>query len=35
METPVVPMIFNKQSLSASGPYQDIHDPKVSENVRF
>ena len=35
METPVVPMIFNKQSLSASGPYQDIHDPKVSEMLDF
>jgi len=35
MEAPVVPMIFNKQSLSASGPYQDIHDPKVSEMLDF
>ena len=35
METPVVPMIFNKQSLSAAGPYQDIHDPKVSEMLDF
>ena len=35
METPVVPMIFNKQSLSASGPHQDIHDPKVSEMLDF
>ena len=35
METPVVPMIFNKQSLSATGPYEDIHDPKVSEMLDF
>tara|TARA_B100001079_G_scaffold174301_1_gene149528 strand:+ start:54 stop:935 length:882 start_codon:yes stop_codon:yes gene_type:complete len=35
METPVVPMIFNKQSLSAAGPYQDVHDPKVSEMLDF
>ena len=35
METPVVPMIFNKQSLSSTGPYQDIHDPKVSEMLDF
>ena len=35
METPVVPMIFIKQSLSATGPYEDIHDPKVSEMLDF
>ena len=35
METPVVPMIFNKQSLSATGPYEDVHDPKVSEMLDF
>ena len=35
MESPVVPMIFNKQSLSATGPYEDIHDPKVSEMLDF
>ena len=35
METPVVPMIFNKQALSATGPYEDIHDPKVSEMLDF
>ena len=35
METPVVPMIFNKQSLSATGPFEDVHDPKVSEMLDF
>ena len=35
METPVVPMIFNKQSLSAPGPFEDVHDPKVSEMLDF
>jgi len=35
METPKVPMIFNKQSLSATGPFEDIHDPKVSEMLDF
>ena len=35
MEAPKVPMIFNKQSLSAVGPYDDIHDPKVSEMLDY
>jgi 2-keto-4-pentenoate hydratase/2-oxohepta-3-ene-1,7-dioic acid hydratase in catechol pathway len=35
MESPVVPMIFNKQSLSATGPYEDIHEAKVSEMLDF
>jgi len=35
MDTPVVPMIFNKQSLSVAGPYEDVHDPKVSEMLDF
>ena len=35
MDTPVVPMIFNKQSLSATGPFEDVHDPKVSEMLDF
>ncbi len=30
METPKLPMIFNKQSTSAAGPFDDIHLPKVS-----
>ena len=35
MDTPVVPMIFNKQSLSATGPFEEVHDPKVSEMLDF
>ena len=35
MEAPKVPMIFNKQSLSVVGPYDDIHDPKVSEMLDY
>jgi 2-keto-4-pentenoate hydratase/2-oxohepta-3-ene-1,7-dioic acid hydratase in catechol pathway len=35
MDTPKVPMIFNKQSLSATGPYDDVHDPKVSEMLDY
>lgn len=35
MDTPVVPMVFNKQSLSVAGPYEDVHDPKVSEMLDF
>lgn len=35
MDTPVVPMIFNKQSLSVAGPYEDVHDPKVSKMLDF
>ena len=30
METPKLPMIFNKQSTSAVGPFDDVHLPKVS-----
>jgi 2-keto-4-pentenoate hydratase/2-oxohepta-3-ene-1,7-dioic acid hydratase (catechol pathway) len=32
MAKPEVPMIFNKQSLSANGPFDDIHKPIVSDN---
>ena len=35
MATPEVPMIFNKQSLSAAGPYDDVHDPKVSDMLDY
>jgi len=35
METPEVPMIFNKQSLSANGPYDDIHKPIVSDKLDY
>ena len=30
METPKLPMIFNKQSTAAGGPFDEIHLPKVS-----
>jgi len=32
---PEVPMIFNKQSLAATGPYHDVHDPKVSNMLDY
>tara|TARA_B100000674_G_C37760250_1_gene877562 strand:+ start:71 stop:943 length:873 start_codon:yes stop_codon:yes gene_type:complete len=35
METPEVPMIFNKQSLSANGPFDDIHKPFVSDKLDY
>ena len=35
METPKVPMVFNKQSLSVVGPYEEVHDPTVSEMLDF
>ena len=35
MATPEVPMIFNKQSLSATGPYDEVHDPKVSKMLDY
>jgi 2-keto-4-pentenoate hydratase/2-oxohepta-3-ene-1,7-dioic acid hydratase in catechol pathway len=35
VEDPKVPMIFNKQSTSARGPYEDIHDPKVSDKLDY
>ena len=35
METPEVPMIFNKQSLSANGPYDDIERPVVSDKLDY
>ena len=34
METPSS-MIFNKQSLSANGPYDDIHKPFVSDKLDY
>ena len=30
-----VPMLFYKQSLSANGPYSEVHDPSVSEMLDF
>ena len=35
MATPEVPMIFNKQSLSANGPFDDIHKPIVSDKLDY
>ncbi len=35
IETPEVPMIFNKQSLSANGPYDDIERPVVSDKLDY
>ena len=35
MATPDVPMIFNKQSLSANGPFDDIHKPIVSDKLDY
>lgn len=35
MPTPQVPMIFNKQSTSATGPYHDIHLPAESEELDY
>ena len=35
METPEVPIIFNKQSLSANGPYDDIERPVVSDKLDY
>ena len=35
VDDPEVPMIFNKQSTSACGPYEDIHNPKVSDKLDY
>ena len=35
LETPTVPMIFNKQSTAVTGPYGDIHRPKDSEQLDY
>ena len=35
VDDPEVPMIFNKQSTSACGPFEDIHDPKVSDKLDY
>ncbi|MAI80421.1 MAG: hypothetical protein CL917_15840 [Deltaproteobacteria bacterium] len=35
METPKVPMIFNKQSTSIVGPYDSIHRPRVSHLLDY
>ena len=35
VDDPKVPMIFNKQSTSACGPFDEIHDPKVSNKLDY
>lgn len=35
VDDPEVPMIFNKQSTSVCGPFEDIHDPKVSDKLDY
>ena len=35
VDDPEVPMIFNKQSTSACGPFEDIHVPKVSDKLDY
>lgn len=34
-ETPTIPIIFNKQSTAANGPYDPIHRPRVSERLDY
>jgi len=35
MEKPAFPMIFNKQSTSATGPYSPFHRPRVSDKLDY
>ncbi|MEQ8660263.1 MAG: fumarylacetoacetate hydrolase family protein [Gammaproteobacteria bacterium] len=35
LDTPKVPMIFNKQSTAANGPYAPIHLPRVSSKLDY
>ncbi len=35
METPKVPMIFNKQSTAATGPYDPVHLPRASSRLDY
>ena len=35
LDTPKVPMIFNKQSTAAHGPYQPVHLPRVSSKLDY
>ena len=35
MDQPAFPMIFNKQSTSITGPYDEIHRPKVSDKLDY
>jgi 2-keto-4-pentenoate hydratase/2-oxohepta-3-ene-1,7-dioic acid hydratase in catechol pathway len=34
-ELPKVPMIFNKQSTAANGPFDPIHRPRVSDKLDY
>lgn len=35
METPTIPMIFNKQSTSIAGPFEPFHRPRVSDKLDY
>lgn len=35
LETPTVPMIFNKQSTSANGPFAPVHRPRASDKLDY
>ncbi len=35
MDTPAIPMIFNKQSTSAHGPFAPFHRPRVSDKLDY
>jgi len=35
MDTPTIPMIFNKQSTSAHGPFAPFHRPRVSDKLDY
>jgi 2-keto-4-pentenoate hydratase/2-oxohepta-3-ene-1,7-dioic acid hydratase in catechol pathway len=35
MDTPTIPMIFNKQSTSAHGPFEPFHRPRVSDKLDY
>jgi len=35
MDTPAIPMIFNKQSTSAHGPFEPFHRPRVSDKLDY
>ena len=35
LETPTIPMIFNKQSTSVVGPYDRVHRPRASDKLDY
>lgn len=35
METPTIPMIFNKQATAVTGPFDPIHRPRVSDKLDY